>query len=326
MKEQIIYYGAPGTGKSYKISEKLKSVSNNKIFRVTIHPDFTYSDFVGQLLPLKSGTSITFEFYEGIFTKALKEAYADASCDVYLVIEELSRGNASGIFGDIFQLLDRDDYFVSRYPIKNENISSRIPELIADEVKLPTNFNILCSINTNDQNVFPMDTAFKRRFEWEYVSTCPIKDEFGNVLTKLNNACIGFIGSDGTLKETSWLNFYMSLNEFITDKVHGLGKNEDKQIGQFFIEFSKKTVEDSYSSNVSEKEVSIKRINELIKNKLLNYLWQDIQGTTYDSPNLLFSKDVNSFEFLFNNYEHGKIFSEMFLINFLEKNISRYSY
>ncbi|WP_199219392.1 AAA family ATPase, partial [Staphylococcus haemolyticus] len=110
-----------------------------------------------------------------IFTRALKEAFEEFDKPVYLVIEEVSRGNVAAIFGDIFQLLDRDEYFQSKYPIRNKDVANEIVELDNDMVYLPSNFNIIGTVNTNDQSVFPMDTAFKRRFDWEYVSVKPVK-------------------------------------------------------------------------------------------------------------------------------------------------------
>ena len=112
---QTIFYGAPGKGKSYKIDTNvLSGVDDEHIFRITFHPDFSYSDFVGQLLPTvlpsatPGGTStITYEFQKGVFTLALEKAYENNAEDVYLVIEEMSRGDCAAIFGDIFQLLDR---------------------------------------------------------------------------------------------------------------------------------------------------------------------------------------------------------------------------
>ena len=107
---QKIFYGAPGTGKSFAITKFLndEGVENEYIFRVTFHPEYTYSDFVGQLLPsVKESGEITYSFSKGEFTKALEKAYQDTSKNVYLIIEEMSRGNCSAIFGDIFQLLDR---------------------------------------------------------------------------------------------------------------------------------------------------------------------------------------------------------------------------
>lgn len=330
MHEQVIYFGAPGTGKSYLIKEKLKNINSTKIFRVTIHPEFLYTDFVGQLIPNTSSTGSSFIFKEGPFTKALMEAYNDSSKDVYLVLEELSRGNVSAIFGDIFQLLDRDEHFVSKYPIRNKDISDKIPTLLTDEVVLPSNFNILCTVNMNDQSVFPMDTAFKRRFDWKYISTEPaLKTSLDEVDTKLNNPKVS-IAMDNDRNsdiDTNWLSFYTTLNSFITDKQKGLGKNEDKQVGQFFLYFSPKVIEDSYSTESKVSSLAAEKINDEIKNKLLNYLWQDVQGQTFFNDTVsLFAENINSFDDLYKLYGKDKVFSDIFIDEFLKENLNKYKY
>lgn len=169
---QKIYYGAPGTGKSYEILKYLKEkqISDEHIFRVTFHPEYTYSDFVGQILPtVKKNGEVSYDFAKGVFTLALEKAYQDTSKEVFLIIEEMSRGNCSAIFGDIFQLLDRDNVGTekgwSKYFINNPIIAKDIIALTDDRIKLPANLSILGTVNTSDQNVFVMDTAFKRRFE-----------------------------------------------------------------------------------------------------------------------------------------------------------------
>lgn len=331
MHEQLIIFGAPGTGKSYLVKERLSSHPSDKIFRVTIHPEFLYTDFVGQLLPdtLPGGTP-TFTFKEGPFTRALIEAFADNSKDVFLVLEELSRGNVASIFGDIFQLLDRDKHFVSKYPIRNKNIADLIPTLTTDEIVLPSNFNIICTVNINDQNVFPMDTAFKRRFDWEYVSTAPIKDKVtGNRISKLNNPklkiAIDNIRSNDL--ETTWHSFYTSLNLFITDKTNGLGKKEDKQVGQFFIDFGDSLTNESHSPNVTTANNAINEINKIIRNKLLMYLWQDVQGISIlKSEVSLFDKTICNYDDLYNNFGSNKVFSDTFIDNFLKPRLSIYPY
>lgn len=330
MHEQKIYFGAPGTGKSFFIKEKLKGVKDDKIFRVTVHPEYMYSDFVGQILPVSlPGGGTGFEFNEGPFTQALMEAYSNLTEDVYLVVEELSRGNVAAIFGDIFQLLDRDSHFESRYSIRNENIYSKIPTLVTNEIKLPSNFNILCTVNMNDQNVFPMDTAFKRRFDWEYVSTCPVLDTTGKVDKKKNNAKIK-VAVDSVRTndlETTWQSFYMALNSFITDKEKGLGKKEDKQVGQFFIEFDDSVIADSHSSVSAIADKAQEDINKKIKNKLLIYLWQDVQGvSTFKGATSLFASNMSSYDMLYNTYGNDKVFSDAFLDDFLKPMIAKYPY
>lgn len=331
MYEQIIYFGAPGTGKSYYVKEKLKTVSNDKIFRVTIHPEYTYSDFIGQLLPeaSSSGGTVKFNFNPGPFTRALIEAYNDSSQNVYLILEEMSRGNVAAIFGDIFQLLDRDAYFKSKYPIRNKNISDLIIQLTTDEITLPSNFNIIGTVNVNDQNVFPMDTAFKRRFEWEYITSRPVVDSSSNRLSKLNNAKIQ-VSIDNVPANnlvTNWQSFYTSLNMFITDKENGLGKSEDKQLGQFFVDFGDQLVSDSYSTNATVAQGATIKINSIMRNKLLLYLWQDVQGnSSFNNSKKLFHKDIKSFDDLYTKYGDQKVFSDDFIEKFLRVNLTKYSY
>lgn len=331
MHEQLILFGAPGTGKSYKVMQRLQSYSSDKIFRVTIHPEYLYTDFVGQILPDSSpGAATTFDFKEGPFTQALMEAHSDYSEDVILVLEEISRGNVAAIFGDIFQLLDRNNHFESRYPIRNKNISDKIPTLTTDEIKLPSNFSIICTVNMNDQGVSPMDTAFKRRFDWEYVSVRPIIDEKTGVRdSKLNNPAIRVAVDNNRNNdiETTWQSFYMALNAFITDKEKGLGKREDKQVGQFFIDFEQSIITDSHSTNSSVSEAANEVINKMIKNKLLIYLWQDVCGIhNMKSSVSLFDDCISCYDDLYAEYGKDKVFSDEFINDFMIPGRNSYPY
>jgi len=143
---QIIFYGAPGTGKSYIVDELVKAsgASDDRIFRTTFHPEYTYNDFVGQLLPkvqrtASGSTIINYEFTKGVFTRALEKAYEDTSKQVFLIIEEMSRGDCASIFGDIFQLLDRESQGInkgySKYFINNDIIAKDIIALTDDKIK-----------------------------------------------------------------------------------------------------------------------------------------------------------------------------------------------
>ncbi|MCC4312329.1 McrB family protein [Carnobacterium maltaromaticum] len=327
MHNQEIYYGAPGTGKSRKVKDTLLAeVPQSNVFRVTIHPEFTYSDFIGQLLPEQTPGGVDFKFHRGPFTEALVEAYADMSKEVFLVLEELSRGNVAAIFGDIFQLLDRDEYFVSEYPVNNKSIAVELSQS-TDEIKLPSNLNIIGTVNMNDQNVFPMDTAFKRRFDWKYVSTHPqVSSGTTSVNTKLNNPLIpiNYSGAGGDF-EVNWLSFYSALNKFITDKTDGLGKKEDKQLGQFFIKFSDQNIYNSNSDITNnsaftpiDKTNAQKSIVEMLRNKLLFYLWQDVQGVSgFGSSTSLFADNVINFDTLYENFGTSQVFSDDFLDKFL---------
>lgn len=302
---QLIYYGAPGTGKSYAVDnlEEIRLAPQEQIFRTTFHPEYTYSDFTGQLLPVVKNDIITYDYQRGVFTNALRQAYKDNSKPVYLIIEEMSRGNVAAIFGDIFQLLDRNDKNVSRYPIRNSLIAKEIPQLDDDDelIMLPANFNILGTVNTSDQNVFVMDTAFKRRFDWKYIPTDPVINEDGSVYNRDNVNII--INSDTGDIKTSWHIFYMKLNNFITDRRKGLGLGEDKQIGQFFIQFSKSMSEDV--------------IQEKFQNKLMQYLWDDVESAIYGNSVRLFKEDITNYSDLYRKLkERVQVFSDAFLIYF----------
>ena len=303
---QKIYYGAPGTGKSFEINKYLKEkhIPDERIFRVTFHPEYSYSDFTGQLLPTVVRTGehagdITYAYEKGVFTLALEKAYEDTSKEVYLVLEEMSRGNCAAIFGDIFQLLDREkdglNRGYSRYFINNSVISKDIIAIDDDRVKLPPNLSILGTVNTSDQNVFVMDTAFKRRFEWAYISTKAIKDADDNYL---NNIVVTLNDGSGAPVEIEWVDLYSKLNIFISsdDK---LGLGEDKQIGQFFIEFN---IEENWETH-----------KEQLKNKLLHFLWFDINQSSYRADVRLFDESIKNFSDLYDTFEmDGKIFSTTF--------------
>ncbi len=209
---QKIYAGAPGTGKSYIVKEEvLKGVEEENIIRTTFYPDYEYHNFIGSILPDTEGEKIRYEFIPGPFTKALKRALNQKEM-VYLVIEEMTRGNCAAIFGNIFQLLDRDSSGVSEYPITNVALEKYLE---VDGIVIPSNLSIVGTINTSDQNVYPMDTAFKRRFDFEYKTTDKPK-EFEDFM---------FIDN------LSWLEFYPKLNEIILE----ITKSEDKQLGPYFI-------------------------------------------------------------------------------------------
>lgn len=302
---QKIYYGAPGTGKSFKIDKILKDSSTNEdqIFRTTFHPEFSYSDFIGQLLPSieENGVGdkiISYSFKKGVFTQSLEKAYMDTSKDVYLILEEMSRGDVAAIFGDVFQLLDRQQkglkHGYSRYFVNNDVIAKDIIPIIGDKIMLPPNLYIYGTVNTSDQNVFVMDTAFKRRFEWEYILTRPVKK---NDTEYLNNSLLKITDSFGERKEFEWVKFYMALNKFISNKSF-LDLGEDKQIGQFFIEF------DAEGDSVKNK----------IQNKLLQFLWSDVNKASFKRNLSLFSDEVDSFSDLYMMFEKDEcIFSEEFI-------------
>lgn len=300
----IIYYGAPGTGKSYRVSEEIKhdyiadyssKQGSPDVFRATLHPEYSYSDFVGQLLPKVEQERVTYEFTPGVFTSALKHAISYPMRPTFLILEEMSRANVAAVFGDIFQLLDRDEDGRSEYTINNGLIAQNAILSDADgatdpnscSVYLPENLFIVGTVNTSDQNVFAMDTAFKRRFTWEYVS--PKVDE----ASFENNPDIE-ISSDMTV---SWYKLYTTLNDFIT---RDLGLTEDKQIGPYFIKFG-------HSQMNPEK---------LVKDKLLQYLWEDVDVVARrmnGGARSLFDSKIASFADLYDSFGQKTVFFNKFI-------------
>ena len=260
---QIIYYGAPGTGKSHRIKKLLKemNVPKENIFRTTFHPDSDYSSFVGAYKPtmkpvdekyrnvVGKDKEIAYSFVPQTFIKAYIQAYKKPNENVYIIIEEINRGNCAQIFGDLFQLLDRDDNGVSEYPIKADSdlemyLKGELkdyPDGIKDgELWLPSNLYIWATMNTSDQSLFPIDSAFKRRWDWEYEPIKYMNTDWG-------------IEVGGNLY--SWTSFQKEVNNRIFEATN----SEDKMLGDFFVKPN--------NSVISEK---------LFINKVLFYLWNDV--------------------------------------------------
>lgn len=301
---QEIRFGAPGTGKSYSIKniirksypEYKESDSNPFVLRTTIHGEYSHFDFVGNVMPISKNGVVGYEFTEGIFTTALIRAMLNKENDVYLIIEEMSRGDIASIFGDIFQLLDRNEQGVSEYRIDNSLISDELVKNGAkskgdDKIYLPNNLHIIGTVNTSDQNVNVLDTAFKRRFSFVYESVKPsYNTENGEIL----NSVVFNLGG----KEFEWNQFYLAVNQFI---VSDLGLSEDKQLGQFFVKFNEGV-----------------DVNETIKNKVLHYLWEDVQNASMSNEASIFNNEIRAFSILYDRFNQSTSASEIFSDSFLE--------
>lgn len=300
---QEIRFGAPGTGKSYSIKniirksypEYKENDSNPFVLRTTIHGEYSHFDFVGNVMPISKNGVVGYEFTEGIFTTALIRAMLYKGNDVYLIIEEMSRGDIASIFGDIFQLLDRNEQGVSEYRIDNSLISDELVKNGAkskgdDKIYLPSNLHIIGTVNTSDQNVNVLDTAFKRRFSFIYESVKPSYDGTGTILNSETFTLGG--------KLFEWNQFYLAINKFI---VSDLGLSEDKQLGQFFVKFNEGV-----------------DVNETIKNKVLHYLWEDVQNASMSDETSIFNKDIRAFSILYDKFDQGTSASEIFSVDFLE--------
>lgn len=287
---QVMYYGAPGTGKSYSISSLIRQSypsfneydDNPYVFRTTIYRDYSYFDFVGNIMPVTKDGKISYEFVTGIFTTALFTALRnqDRGIDVYLILEEMSRGDIASIFGDIFQLLDRDDTGKSMYGINNKSIYEYLSfngVLKAGyKIIIPSNLHIIGTVNTSDQNVNVIDTAFKRRFDFKYVGVEPIKADNNDYV---NNFSINFTHAD----KYEWVKLYQAINHVI---INDLGLAEDKQLGPFFLK-------DKGNDDLNREQVA---------NKLLHYLWQDVERVSY-SRGSLFDDGITSFSQLYYTFD-----------------------
>lgn len=301
---QLIIFGPPGTGKSYRAhgrtesgywehsyAHKLKIQSGHQIINATFHPEYTYGDFMGRLLPMSTpdGGKIIYHYRPGHFLVALAEAYKRQSSNenVLLVIDELNRGNAAAIFGSVFNLLDRGEDGWSSYPITLSdieyeaflrrllpdavefniagaqikiksstsfvNISECLPdvrdkivekqggiECLKFKIQLPPNLYILATINTSDESIYYMDSAFKRRWDWEYM------DENGEI--KLAN-----------FPQLTWTDFRKNLNNFIRANGSATRRLEDKLLGPQFIKVSSTGI-----------------MNERDLTKVMFYLWDSV--------------------------------------------------
>ncbi len=306
---QLIKYGVPGTGKSYGITEKIKEIYDDYdetgdceyVFRTTLHPEYSYYDFIGSTYPVVKDGTITYDFKPGIFTLALNKALESEGNRIFLVLEEMSRANVAAVFGDLFQLLDRDDNGVSEYKIRNDLIANYIREtskidLSNNNIYLPSNLYIYGTVNTSDQNVFVMDNAFKRRFEFEYVSTDPVTDKENKPLNEFE-----FRLDDDTYR---WSEFYRRFNAYATGI---MGLREDKQIGPFFLKFKDGT---------DDSEVEEYNYNQ-IKNKLLQYLWEDVHKCAM-AEHPLFREDISTFGDAYSKMNsHENIFCKDFCDTFI---------
>ncbi|GAB4038701.1 AAA family ATPase [Spirosoma jeollabukense] len=305
---QKILFGSPGTGKSYRVDqflipETLKITTPENKVRTVFHPEYTYGDFMGKLVPhSKDNGKVEYRFFEGHFLTALAKSLKNIHdahdregnlCsnieNVVLVIDEINRGNSAAIFGTVFQLLDRDDNGWSSYDInithlefiklleligvrfsyaangeineyrlppfdgvaKLDTLQKKIPHLYFDlinkKVKLPPNLSIVGTMNTSDNSIYFMDSAFKRRWDWEFIDINPIGEEyFTNIDSRLNN-----------IDRSLWKKYVNAINTFIKQHADKIRRIEDKQIGYYFIK----------GDTIS---------HESVRNKLMFFLWDSV--------------------------------------------------
>jgi len=306
---QKILFGSPGTGKSYKIDHTIipedLEITNPKdnVIKTVFHPEYTYGDFMGKLVPLtRAGKSVEYKYYEGHFLKALGRSYKNIQItkpktfdqinwnevnNVALVIDEINRGNSASIFGVYFQLLDRENTGWSSYSVNlteiefykfieligvtislvDGNLKFQFPgdshfvffDALKDKftplgidtenktIRLPPNLSILATMNTSDNSIYFMDSAFKRRWDWEFIDW----DDDDK-----NKPPAATYGKGGTLDEDEWKKLIKNLNGFIKSYHASVRGIEDKQIGYYFI----------------KQPVTA----EQIQNKLMFFLWDSV--------------------------------------------------
>ncbi|MFC0302166.1 McrB family protein [Virgibacillus soli] len=300
----VLLYGVPGSGKSYKIE---KEYCNDFKFmeRVVFHPDYMNTDFVGQILPTVKGEGddkvITYDFTPGPFTRVLKKAIENPGDHYYLVIEEINRGNAPAIFGEIFQLLDRDDDGKSSYEITNYNIANEVFDEKEKPIYLPSNLYILATMNTADQNVFTLDTAFQRRWDMKMIE---------NDVAKAEHASKSILDTSVT-----WERFNTVINDQIITSSAATLSSEDKRLGAYFVtkEILKYYSKEENLDDVIQKygindrdtdkiDKAIKDLNSRFGDKVIKYLWDDAFKFSRDE---LFDVEYKSLEKVLDTFNYS---------------------
>ena len=267
-----IWAGAPGTGKSFKLNQAANIQFEDKTMRVTFHPEYTYYDFVGTYRPKmtktkdgKSTGDIEYAFVPGPFAKMLKRALWNRNANYCLIIEEINRANAAAVFGDVFQLLDRAsqnskdgsvvkheseyaicpseelyEYLLNEREGNKEMPGTRPGDGIMNELRLPDNLYIWATMNSADQGVFPMDTAFKRRWSFENMAINPSEGQDPDYDSK-----------------SAWDKIRRGINDMLL-KHH---VQEDKLMGYYFLK--------------KEERDSKENLEKALKEKVLLYLFED---------------------------------------------------
>ena len=283
-----IIFGAPGTGKSHSLElDRKNNFADDCFERVTFHPNYSYAQFVGTYKPVQDSADenqIKYEYIPGPFMRIYVAAKQNPSQNFLLLIEEINRANVAAVFGDVFQLLDRDENGNSEYPVAaSEDIKKYLAKngIHEDELKIPSNMYIWATMNSADQGVFPMDTAFKRRWEFEYIGI----DEKEKEVEKYSIP----ICKDGKISQNVNWN---ELRKAINNKLITLGINEDKLLGPFFLS---KTVLDSALDKGMD-------FVKLFESKVLMYLFEDAakmkakQLFNVDEKKFIYSEVCKKFE------------------------------
>lgn len=326
-----IFYGVPGCGKSYYIknvilpeilkpnNEIVENLEDSEyVFRTIFYQDYSHTDFVGQYMPKTINGNLIYSFVPKVFTLALQKAYENPDKNIVMIIEELNRGEAASIFGDLFQLLDRDENGQSEYKINCEEIIDYLKDTdknkywtteVADTIKkifIPSNLYILATMNTCDQNVFALDTAFKRRWDMEEIPNNFGTDEKSK---EFKDMYIPYVlkDSDGKEKIITWEGFVKVINNKIKEHIEDGFFGDDRQIGCYFVNKSYLCTEDDLKNKNYEKQ------SKKFANKIIEYLWNDVAKTNKSN---WFNPDLKTLHDVISNFENKdfdkrcKVFSD----------------
>ena len=327
----ILLYGVPGSGKSWTIEHEYCH-QDSIVERLVFHPDYTNADFIGQIMPgVDADGQVIYEFTPGPFTSVIRDAYRHPMCEYIFIIEEINRGNAPAIFGEVFQLLDRTmepknmegiifPAGTSEYGITHKYMAQKIYGDPAHKVRIPSNLSIIGTMNTSDQNVFTLDTAFQRRWRMRM-----IENSFENVRASLADALILDTG-------VTWRAFCEKVNSIIVGNKAKMSSAEDKRIGVYFIHENDlafderalpaegyKTLLDEYNDLLrdeaarkitEEKKQRLAVIreavmhNRMFSEKVIKYLWDDAFKFY---PEALFNTDsMDSLEKIIRTFVYSK--------------------
>lgn len=297
-----IVFGAPGTGKSFRIkedSEKILEDTQGSLERVTFHPDYTYSQFVGTYKPVSDANGdIRYEFVPGpfmrVYVNALKSGRTENPQPYLLLVEEINRARVAAVFGDIFQLLDRDDNGVSEYEIQaGEDMRRYLAERLGgipddyQKIKIPNNMFIWATMNSADQGVYPMDTAFKRRWNFEYIGIDESEDKVEDYVIP--------VGMGTARTYVKWNDLRKGINNILTEECK---VNEDKLLGPFFL--SKDLL-----ANAGKDEKKENSFVKAFESKVIMYLFEDVmkmkpqmifKGHASHNGKMIYSEICNAFE------------------------------
>lgn len=292
-----IMFGAPGTGKSFKLKEDsmvLLEGTQESLERVTFHPDYTYSQFVGTYKPVSDANGdIRYKFVPGpfmrVYVDAIRSGRTDSPQPHLLLVEEINRAKVAAVFGDVFQLLDRDHSGVSEYAIQTtEDVRKYLSEELGGNIdnykmiQIPNNMFIWATMNSADQGVFPMDTAFKRRWHFQYIGINDSDDKVERYVIP--------VGMGDSRRYVYWNQLRKSINNILTDECK---INEDKLLGPFFL--SKDLL-----GNALENDEAENLFVRSFESKVIMYLFEDVMKM---KPQMIFKGHAN---------KNGKmIFSEI---------------